>query len=489
MSRLAWARLPASHSLLKRELLYCVLGGLALWVIATLCGVGLMLGAKSGFDRDLGVLARQLALNVEASGAALSRMPVSLAGTERLFVREGASFAAVLDDYRLAYRVRDQQGRLLAEAGGLPADKDEALGQGFGDLKTGTETWRIFVLRDVGKGFVVTVGERSAMRWARVSVLIRALALPVLCVSLLLAVLVWLSGRRLLAPVKAIAGLISVRSTESLAPVEVPVVYAETAPLLAVLNRLLADARRRIEDERGFLADAAHELRTPLAVVATQAHLLAIADTEADRSQALADLNAGLERASHLARQLLTSARVDGRDQADVVVIEDIVPLVQERVALQVQIALRKAIQVTLDAPHFLPARVDAFGIASVIDNLVDNAIRYTPNEGRIEVRLEITADSICIQVSDSGPGIPATEHEKVLQRFYRLPGSGVPGSGLGLCIVSRVVEQHNGQLSFGPGLDGKGLSVRICLPRSPEADPPLITMMRTRFRKLIEEV
>lgn len=471
-----------------------LIGGI-LWLAICLFSLVRVILPGGCFDMDILNFSMATVLVSEPRLSSLDKMAKDVSTVERFFVEGNVEFAHHISGYALAYQVYDQKGRLLIHSGGMPVgipakapegsllmdprmDPDcgtaclenyDQLRGWFYDLRDpGGKRWRAFVVRDPVRGLIVQVGEPLWMRWHRVLHMIGGVSASLAVAYALLIVMTWFGMRRVLRPVTALARSISGRPQGSLEPLNPPVVFQETAPLVDEINSLLDGARQHLQEERGFLADAAHELRTPLAAVGMQAQVLVLARTEEGRSSALGELNAGLKRVSHLAQQLLTSARVDVRTAGISFKRENLAALARERAASLSLLAMQKSIELELHAPETLPVEIDRFGIGSVLDNLIDNAIRYTPEGGRIDIRLGRSNDEICLDVCDTGPGIPIAEREKVLQRFYRVPGTLVSGSGLGLSIVRRVVEQHGGRLELKSGPDGRGLCVHVVLPEQP---------------------
>ena len=274
----------------------------------------------------------------------------------------------------------------------------------------------------------------------------------------------WWATRRGIEPLNVLAMRISERKAGDTAPIEAPLVYRETLPMVQELNALLSRESRRLETERGFLADAAHELRTPLAAIAAQAHLLMGAADATERQRLCHILEAGLDRVSHLLTQLLTIARVDATGMQFEIVRTDVAVLLRDRLAELSALARTRAITLSLDCPETLQAMVNPGGFASIIDNLVANAIRYTPSGGCVSVKLEAEGREIAFVVCDNGPGIASTERDRVFERFYRIPGSTSQGSGLGLAIVQRIARAHNASVRFVEGIAGSGIGVVVRL-------------------------
>lgn len=272
----------------------------------------------------------------------------------------------------------------------------------------------------------------------------------------LLGLWVWLATRRGLAPLDAVAGQIAAREPDrlqALAPASAP---SEVRPLVEAINGLFGRVGQAMEAERRFTADAAHELRTPLAGLAAQAQVALRARDEAERRHAIEQIAAGSRRAGRLVDQLLTLARLDP-DHAAASEPVRLDRLAEEVCAAHGTEAMEKNIALELDAGvSTIAGNADMLRI--LLRNLVDNAIRYTPPGGRIMVSV---APGI-LTVTDTGPGIPAPERQRVFDRFRRLAGQETEGSGLGLSIVARIAERHGATVELGAGEAGQGLRVTV---------------------------
>jgi two-component system sensor histidine kinase QseC len=275
----------------------------------------------------------------------------------------------------------------------------------------------------------------------------------------------WLAVRRGLLPLRELVRSIQARDPGDFSPLGLHLRYAELQPLVVAFDALLERSRRGIEREKGFVQDAAHELRTPLAVVAAQAHRLAHAGP-ADRLSAQRALERAVERASHLVQQLLTLASLDraGPGRA-----KD-VDLVQEVRAILIAIAPRAAerqIEVGFDSPDRLAACLDWVAFHSVLENLLNNAYAYCPAGARVAVVLEADAARIRLTVADDGPGIAPDEQSRIFERFYRGQAASLSGAGLGLSIVRQALGRLGGRIAMGPGLEGAGVGFVVDIARS----------------------
>lgn len=343
----------------------------------------------------------------------------------------------------------------------------------------GNPPWHFHTQAASDGSVVVQVAEPGALHLGALLPVLWLVLKSQLGVFLWHGLVVWVTVRSGLAPLRQLAQRISRRRAGDLAPVQVDRLYAETAPVVHELNALLAHEAQRLEAERRFLADAAHELRTPLAAINAQAHQLLTEPDPAAQADAAHALQQGITRASHLLTQLLTLARADAAAQPVAPAVHptlDLADLLRNRVALLVPLARARRIELALNAPDHLSARLDREGLCSVIDNLVDNAIRYGVAGGSVELTLGTNDASpggpIVLLVQDNGRGIAPEHRARVWERFYRIPGTSEAGTGLGLAIAQRVVQRMGGTLGFADGLGGHGVGLRCVLPREPLAAP-----------------
>lgn len=281
---------------------------------------------------------------------------------------------------------------------------------------------------------------------------------PIILLPLLLAV------HRGLAPLRQLSTSLAQRSPDDLRPIDQPVAYAELQPLVQALNQLLAQLAAKIAREHAFVQHAAHELRTPLAVITAQAHALAQQKSDTARQAAREDLERSVQRSSHLIDQLLLLARMDAQVPLQLQRL-DLAAFVQQLLADFVPSALAADVELSLDAPDSLWHSTDATLLHTLLQNLLSNALKYAAAGKLIEVRLSLLDGWLQLEVADAGPGIAESEHTAVFERFYRLPGSQGSGSGLGLAIVKQAVSCLQGRVWLSTGLHGRGCRVVIALP------------------------
>lgn len=352
----------------------------------------------------------------------------------------------------------------VAPGAGLGAERMSALARldpGFHDLVLEDVQWRIFKLHDAPDDQWVVVGERADVRGELAEDIALQGLLPDLVGLPLIALVVWLAVGWGLRPLREMEAMLRARDPDNLAPLLVAPAPAELAPIVAALNRLLLQVNELLEREKRFLAYAAHELRTPLAVLRIQAHNAATAPDAADRAAALRQLDRSVARATRVVEQLLTLARLEpGSTRVDLQ-SQDLLVLVRAQLAELTPLALARGQELVLEADtaQDFHAMVDANALAVLLQNLVGNAVQHTPEGGRIRVRLEAAAAGVELRVQDSGPGVPPALRERVFERFFR-QGAG-QGAGLGLSIAARIVELHRARIGLRDSPLG-GLEVSV---------------------------
>ncbi|NJD32604.1 MAG: HAMP domain-containing protein [Gammaproteobacteria bacterium] len=332
--------------------------------------------------------------------------------------------------------------------------------------------WRVFGV--IARGHVIQVAQALRIREQRAARLALRTLAPFGVLMPALALLIWWIVGRSLRPLGELASSVRTRSPAALDPLPSSSLPDEVRPLVDALNDLLSRLAAALQHERAFIADAAHELRSPLTALSLQLQALQSATGEPERAAASGQLKAGVARATRLVEQLLTLARHERRpahEPAGPVALDDLA-----RAVVTELVPLADSKQIDLGVAVAEPATVpgDADALRVLVRNLVDNAISYTPQAGRVDVsvRRETSegASRAVIEVSDTGPGIPVAERERVFDRFYRVPGTASPGSGIGLAIVKAIADQHGAQVELGSGADGRGLRVRVLFPAAAAA-------------------
>ncbi|MCD0504736.1 ATP-binding protein [Bordetella petrii] len=369
---------------------------------------------------------------------------------------------------RLDYQIVSHDGALIRRGEDAPRRPFVAHGardDHFYDVRADGELWRVYVRHHSQQDFSVQIGQEWDDRTDLIVDMLESLAWPLAGLWLLLGLVNWWLIRRLVAPLDRIARGIEARSPADLSPLAYGGKAREVRTIVAALNRLLTRLAHTLEGERRFTADAAHELRTPLAALASRIQLLQRQDPAAVHLQRLRD---DVARTTALVDSLLQLARLDPQS-AEALVTEriDARELLDEAVRACAPDAAARGVAVTVDC------RVDALagnrdGLLTALRNLLHNAISYGRAGGNVEISVARQGRDLVLAVRDDGNGVAAADLERLTQRFYRVLGSQVPGSGLGLSIVARVVELHGGVLQFGTGLDGRGLGAVLRFAERP---------------------
>ncbi|XYJ11726.1 ATP-binding protein [Telluria sp. B2] len=335
---------------------------------------------------------------------------------------------------------------------------------GFSNVKANGTTYRVFSIQTAGQ--TVQVAQDLAVRRNMAGNLALRTLGPIAVMMPMLMLVVWWVVSGSLEPVARVRKQVAARQADDLSPVSEAGLPDEVRPLVHELNLLFGRVKTAFDAQQHFVADAAHELRTPLAALRLQAQSLDRADTPEARKTAVARLTAGIDRATRLVEQLLVLARqeasaADGAacrpvDLAELVrrTVGDLAGLAQ---AKQIDLGLQHADEVSIEG------QPDALHI--LLRNLVENAVKYTPGGGTVDIAVRHEKDAAVVIVEDSGPGIPPEERERVFDRFYRVAGSEAAGSGLGLAIIKAIAERHGATLKLDKSERLGGLAALVRFP------------------------
>lgn len=369
--------------------------------------------------------------------------------------------------FALSVRAYDKTGRVYFETAlpSLPADLPQTFSAGFAYLGTVEGPWRLYT--HVTEEGTVQVGQAVQTRDALARDLSISVLMPMLLLIPLLVVLVaWVLKRGLL-PLHETSHRVSDRDASRLDPLPMDNVPAELLPLVEQINALLKRLEGSLDAQRRFLADAAHELRSPVGALALQVQLAERAHSPAARAAAFQELARGVERARRLVQQLLDFARLEPGVQSEPFVTVDMARLAREVVGRYAAEAEAQELDLGADAPAPAPVCGSEAELRSLLENLVDNALRYAPAGSAVTVSVRRKDAMIETTVVDAGRGVPAAERERVFQRFHRVAGDATRGTGLGLAIVKAIVERHQGSIAIedaNPGDARPGLAVSIRL-------------------------
>ncbi|MRD72601.1 HAMP domain-containing protein [Rhodocyclus tenuis] len=355
-------------------------------------------------------------------------------------------------------------------------------GEGFREQQWGGELWRFYSLRDASGRYEAQIGQQHDVRYALARAAAGRMLIPLLAGLPLLALAIWLAIGHALRPLSVLATAVSARRPDQLDPIPVSAPPAEVSPLIDALNGLFERIHRTLDNERQFTANAAHELRTPLAALKTQAQVALRAESEGERREspvperrhALEQVIAGVDRMTRLTEQLLLLARLDpehtalARQHVDLAAIAvDVCALLDAKARTHaVELAFVTDSDAAPHAPHGASIFIEGVGdlLAALLRNLIENAIQHARVGGTVDVSLRQDGNTIELDVDDDGPGIPEAQRAQALERFERLGERGGGGSGLGLSIAARIVALHGGQLDLAESPAG-GLRARVRLP------------------------
>ena len=334
--------------------------------------------------------------------------------------------------------------------------------QGFSDKVIDGHHWRVFSTWDDSGKNQIYVAERAESRDELAREIAGNLLKPLLISLPFLALLLWIAIARGLRPLVRLTDELAQRAPDNLASFAAGTAPREVAPLIERLNKLFVRIEASLQKERRFTADAAHELRTPVAAIKAQAQVARAASTETERAHALDNAILGCDRAAHLIEQLLTLARIDtlGDDVTEpcrlkAIATEVIASVAPMALSQNVRLELTKGGDETVVGGNPVLLRI-------LLRNLIDNAVRHTQPGTSVEIDIAEERGRVSLSVSDNGPGIPEAELDKVAERFYRPLGTSASGSGLGLSIVKRIAEIHSASLQLSAKKDGNGLSVMV---------------------------
>lgn len=368
-------------------------------------------------------------------------------------------------EQKLAYQIwLRPQNTLFVRSANAPATALSDAGEGFSDRMIHGEQWRIFTLDDPQSGFQVQMGESYALRNHLINHIAKRLVMPLLLALPLLGLLISFGIHRALSPLRSLTRAVARRAPNSLEPVVVQDIPTEITPLVDALNNLFARLETAFENERRFTADAAHELRTPLAALKVQAQVAQRATDKTQRQASLDSVIHGVDRATRLVEQLLALARLDPQHGLTETVNIALHPLTTEVLADLDQQAQARGMEISLEGDERVHVNGQRDSLRMLITNLVDNALRHSPEGGKVRVTLNAMDDGVLLQVDDSGPGISEEEREQVFNRFYRGREVTATGSGLGLSIVKRIADLHRATITLGRSELG-GLQVQLRFP------------------------
>lgn len=454
--------MPREQPLLRRQLLAWLLVPLVLLLTAdTFVSYWIAVRfAQRAYDRSLVEIAREISLHLRGAHGELA-----------LDLPEEARAVLLSDPVdRISFAVATADGRRMAGDDIPPPREAGKGGQRFYDAELDGEPVRVVELRvqaeesETRPPALVRVAETGVKRAELAREILISVVAPQLLLILIAGVVVWLGVVRGLAPLKRLEGALARRSHLDRSPVDAEGVPHEVTPLVSEINELLARLDKALTLQSRFIADAAHQLKTPIAALKTELEVALREPDDQRARQSLERAHAGLERLARLGSQLLSLAR----NEPDAALAVRLAPLDLDALALEaakewVPAALRRGIDLGFEAAG-TPVMVcgDAGRLRELLDNLLDNAVRYTREGGRITVRVRRER---MVEVNDDGPSIPLEERSRVFERFHRLLGSANEGSGLGLAIAREIARIHGAEIALREDADGIGNTFSVAFP------------------------
>lgn len=368
---------------------------------------------------------------------------------------------------KVAFQVFHEGALILksANAPSLPMTRNgrETEKGGFDTVRIEGHAWRVFAAHGAERDIQVYVGEMLGSRSSILHAVLGSMFWPMAFGLPLLGLAIWWAVRRSLAPLRELGALLAQRKPQILAPVHLQDTASEIAPIVDSLNALLRRIADLLESERRFTADAAHELRTPIAAIRAQAQVALAESDDRTRRDVLRKTLDGCDRAARLVEQLLTLSRMESVPAAAATI--DLAAITRNVMAELAPAAVARAQSIELIAPDACTVQGNDALLAVLVRNLVDNAIRYSPASARVRVTLNNAGNHARLCVEDSGHGMSDEDIARLGERFFRVLGSGESGSGLGWSIVRRVAEVHALTLNVGRSSDLGGLLVQVTWP------------------------
>jgi two-component system sensor histidine kinase QseC len=441
---------PGTRRSMRRELLLILLGSVAIiWIVTAAVSY---IEARHEIDELLDShLAQSASLLIAQAGHDLEEIDEHAPDVHR-------------DARRVAFQFWETGTQLRLHSANAPRTRLSSREEGFSDARIDGQRWRVFSGWDRQRRYLVQVGERLGARDEIVATMARNLLLPLVVALPVLALLVWFTIERVLRPLRTLIREVDHRAPDNLAALDVRDAPAEVSPLVHNLNRLFHRVHASMENERRFTADAAHELRTPLAALRAQAQVARGAANDRERERALDNVIAGCDRATHLVQQLLTLARLEPprftAERSDCALRT----VAESAIAETVPFALERGIEIELAPGTPIVVRGDARLLGILLRNLLDNAVRYSPSGSTVHVQVDERQHLPFVSVADEGPGVAPEDRERLGQRFHRLGSGEIAGTGLGLSIVKRIAELHGAALTFDEARSG-GLTVTVTFP------------------------
>ncbi|MCD2529201.1 MULTISPECIES: sensor histidine kinase [Providencia] len=365
--------------------------------------------------------------------------------------------------YRPFMVVRDKQGNVYyrnSDKLHVPSLKSVS------ELATLHKDWHFTSAWNDQETFEVVIAESYSDRKSLLGNPAEGTAIPLAFILGIMLLAILITAYFSLRPLRQSAKLISSRQPGNLTPIETKEQYKEIRPIIDAINSLMSRVDAANQREKRFMADAAHELRTPIAAVIAQLHLLMQIDNPKEKEEIINDMQETLNRAASLSHQLIDLARLETEDFLLNKELIDLPVLISHLISSHIPYAINKNIDVELQSPKSFYILTDKLALSNIFTNLIENAIKYCPEEGKIKVVLkDLTPFGGTISVQDNGRGIPEESRQLIFSRFYRVPGTMETGSGLGLSIAQNLAHKIGAVIRVTDGLDNQGIGFIIDLP------------------------
>lgn len=331
---------------------------------------------------------------------------------------------------------------------------------GYANVNIHQTKWRIFTIQN--QDTLIEVGENMEIRNKLIQSVVLDMLLPMLIMLPVIASAIWIGIGTGITPLRKLTHAISKCSHNQLSPIDLTNAPQEIIPLAQELNNLLSRLNDAFIRERHFTANASHELRTPLTIIKTQAQVALRSRTPKEKKENLNKIIQGIDRATHMVNQLLTLTRIEPNTASTLYTPLNLYNVISFCIAEYTALASKKEITITLDGDKNASIKAYKDGLILAVNNLLDNAIRYTPPKGTITINIAQTDNHIILTIQDSGPGIEPQNKEKVFDQFYRIPGTNEEGCGIGLAIVKRVLDLHKAHIHLHSSQNPSGLTIDI---------------------------
>ncbi|WP_369310817.1 sensor histidine kinase [Providencia rettgeri] len=365
--------------------------------------------------------------------------------------------------YRPFMVVRDREGNVFyrnSEKLNVPSLKSVS------ELTRLYQDWHFTSAWDNTNTFELVIAESYSDRKSLLGTPAEGTAIPLAFILGIMLLAILITAYFSLRPLRQAAKLISSRQPGNLTPIEVKEQYKEIRPIINAINSLMARVDAANQREKRFMADAAHELRTPIAAVIAQLHLLMQIDNPKEKEEIINDMQETLNRAASLSHQLIDLARLEAEDFSLNKEQIDLPALISTIISSHIPYAINKNIDVELQSPDSFYIVTDKLALTNIFTNLIENAIKYCPEKGRIKVSIkDLTPFGATISLQDNGRGIPEQSRQLIFSRFYRVPGTMETGSGLGLSIAHNLATKIGAVIRVTDGLDNQGIGFIIDLP------------------------